>query len=193
MFPTPPPVKLWRLPVDRYHQMLEVGIYSKNDRIELLDGYLVHTTPRTVLEADVTIQFAERLDTFLGDDWIVCSRSPVTLATSEPEPDLVVVRGPEARYDRAHPHPKDISLVVEVADSSLDYDRRFKNPVYAAAKIPTYWIVSLPEKRLEVYASPKGGKNPAYRSCDRYAQDDRVPVILKGERVGEVELAGVFG
>ena len=120
------------------------------------------------------------------EDWIVRIQSAVTLADSEPEPDAVVARGPIRRYVRAHPHPRDIALVVEVADTSLPEDRTLKGRVYARARIPVYRIINLVENKVEVYTQPKGGKSPAYRECDEYGVKDDVPVIIDGDEIGEI-------
>jgi Uma2 family endonuclease len=93
----------------------------------------------------------------LGDRAITFSRSPVRLDRfSEPQPDLVVVRGPRERYRDAHPAPTDVLLLIEVSDATLRYDRGEKQKAYATAAIPEYWIVDLRHRRIDVCTEPEG-------------------------------------
>jgi Uma2 family endonuclease len=87
----------------------------------------------------------------------VRSQDPITLADSEPEPDLAVVRGQVRHYQSRHPLASDIGLVVEVADSSVDRDRIWKREIYARAGLPVYWLINLQEKTVEVYSRPVEG------------------------------------
>jgi Uma2 family endonuclease len=97
--------------------------------------------------------------------WRVRGRSAVTLADSEPEPDLAVVRGEPRDYLEHHPRQADIALIVEVANSSLDEDRDLKYRVYARAGISNYWIINLIDNRVEVYSDPSGAvAEPSYRA-----------------------------
>ena len=98
----------------------------------------------------------QALERVVGVGWYVDSQEPITLATSEPEPDGVVVRGPSDDYADRHPGPRDVALVVEVSDDTLARDRTLKKRVYAEAGIPTYWILNLVEGKLEVYTAPTG-------------------------------------
>ena len=113
--------------------------------------------PHAAALARLTRRFGRMLD----EIWVIREQSPVTIppGNSEPEPDLVVARGPDERSTTTrHPNPRDIALVVEVADSTLPVDRDQKLNAYAAADIPEYWIVNLVDRRVEVYTMPRGGK-----------------------------------
>jgi Uma2 family endonuclease len=92
-----------------------------------------------------------------------------------------------------HPSPADVSLLVEVSDSTLAIDREDKCRIYARAGIPTYWIVNLVDQQIEVYTSPVGDPTPAY--CDRVDRHlgDAVEVILEGQRIGSVAVSAVLG
>ena len=104
------------------------------------------------------------LEQILPEGWYVHSQDAITLATSEPEPDVAMVRGDRRAYVDHHPGPKDVALVVEVADASLQRDRGFKRRLYAQAGIPAYWIVNLVDRVLEVYTEPSGPTDqPDYR------------------------------
>jgi Uma2 family endonuclease len=88
---------------------------------------------------------------------IVRCQDPISLPNhSEPEPDIAIVRLRSDDYVDSHPAPADIILVIEVADSSIKFDRETKAPLYAAAGISEYWIVNLIDNRLEIYRQPEG-------------------------------------
>ena len=141
--------------------MIEAGELTTDDRVELLDGELVDKMPKNPSHSLVTRKLDRRLMTLVDDGWHVRNQEPVTLSASEPEPDLAVVRGTEDDYGHRKPGPADTALVVEVADSTVARDRR-KRTIYAAAGLPEYWIVNLPEDTLERYTEPAG---------DRYARE----------------------
>ena len=115
------------------------------------------------------------------------------MSDSEPEPDVAVIRGDLDEYEHSHPGPQDVALVVEVADASLDRDRSIKKQVYARAGIPVYWIVNLPERRIEVYTAPSGpAETSDYRQHENYAAGSEVPLIVEGREVGRVPVAAVL-
>jgi Uma2 family endonuclease len=130
----------------------------------------------------------------LGDEWDLRAQQPVTIAAgdSEPEPDVVIAVGPYGRYAERHPGPKDVALVVEVADSSLSEDQTTKHGIYAAARLPVYWIINLVDRRVEVYSDPRGGKNPTYRARQDYGPGDSVPVTLAGKTVGSIPVREIL-
>ncbi|HZY85554.1 MAG TPA: Uma2 family endonuclease [Gemmataceae bacterium] len=152
-----------RFSVDEYHKLIEVGILTEDDNLELLDGYLVHKMSCNPPH-DATIQKAmKRLFRALPPDWDLRIQSAITLNGSEPEPDLAVVRGDENHYLTRHPGPADIGLVVEVAEATLAGDRADKGRIYAQAAIPCYWIINLVDWQIEVYTGPSGPTaTPAY-------------------------------
>jgi Uma2 family endonuclease len=111
---------------------------------------------------------------------------PVTVSTtSEPEPDLTVVRGGAEDYQHQHPTPHDVVLVVEVADSSLDYDRTTKLRTYARAGIPRYWIVNIRDRRIEVYESPDTNA-ASYREATVHGLGQIVQVVDEGRHLLQV-------
>src|SRR5581483_6624782 len=105
---------------------------------------------------------------FLPVEWGLHVQAAITLRDSEPEPDLTVVRGPEETYFTRHPGPRDIGLLIEVADSTLLNDRREKGPLHARFRIPVYWIVNINDRCIEVYSEPIGGKTARYRQRRDY-------------------------
>ncbi len=177
---------LYRLTVEQYHRMSEGGVFDPDNRVELLDGILVRKMPPNPPHATSVRKTARQLHGVGPDQWIISVQQPITLKESEPEPDVSVVEGPDERYINRHPGPHDTLLVIEVGDSSLLADRRFKGALYAQAKIPIYWIINLVDEVIEVDTSPRGGKNPAYRECKTYGKDAMIPVSFAGQEFGQL-------
>jgi Uma2 family endonuclease len=175
-----------RFSIKQYHRMIELGILVEDDRVELLDGLIVekmtHNPPHDACVSLVNRALLRRVP----EDWIVRVQSAVTLKGSEPEPDLTVARGPERRYSRTHPRPQDIVLLVEVTESTVEADREGKGPLYARARIPVYWLVNLPESKVEVYTQPRGGKVPAFRQRRDYEIDQAVPLVIDNHELAQI-------
>jgi hypothetical protein len=172
--------------------MIRTGVLGENDRVELLEGWIVDKMPQHPSHAGTCTVLERELEALIPPGWIVRGQYPVSLADSEPEPDLAVVRGPEERYFSEHPGPSDIALVVEVADSSLERDRTMKLRVYAQAKIKTYWIVNLHEFTVEVHTQPRGGRTPAYRRREVFGIEFGAVVVVDGRTVGSVPVRRLF-
>jgi Uma2 family endonuclease len=147
-----------------YDRLVDLGVFE-GDRIELIDGQLVVAEPQGEYHAS-SINAAEyALRAVLPPGWIVRTQAPVSLDDeSEPEPDLVVVPGRPADY--RHSHPARPVLAVEVAESSLAFDRLHKGSLFARAGVQDYWIVNLVDRVLEVYRDP--GPDPAAPSGWHY-------------------------
>lgn len=144
-----------------YDRAVEAGVFGPEDRIELLDGELLTMTPQGSRHAAVATRVGAELARAFGSRAHVRTQMPLAADDdSEPEPDLAVVAGDALDYLDAH--PATALLVVEVSDDSLRRDRSVKRRLYARCGIPEYWIVSLPDTRLEVYRRPVGG---AYRDA----------------------------
>lgn len=176
---------LHRLTVDQYHSMIAAGIITEQDRVELMEGLLVamngHNPPH---DFSITALQKRLMTKLPGDDWVVRIQMPVTLDTSEPEPDIVLARGPEREYVDRHPAPTDIVLVVESADSTLTYDRSVKGPTYARNGLPEYWIINVVDRRVEVFTGPTGpDSDPAYRQRREYEAGESVPLVIGGGEV----------
>ena len=141
---------IWRLSVNQYHQMVCAGILTEEDPVELLAGWLVPKMPKNPPHRVATRLLRQALERVVPAGWYVDSQEPITTADSEPEPDVVVVRGETRQYLDRHPGPQDVALIIEVADTTLQRDRVLKQRIYAAAGIPVYWIVNLLDNQLEV-------------------------------------------
>jgi hypothetical protein len=172
--------------------MIEAGILTEDDRAELLEGVIVakmtHNPPH---DGTIGLLQAELLKR-LPDGWVLRIQSAITLADSEPEPDLAVARGPGRRYVRAHPGPRDLPLLIEVAETTPLQDRNDKGRVYARARIPVYWVVNLMDRAIEVYTEPRSGRSPVYRRRQDYQADQSVPVVLQGQEVGRIAVRDVL-
>ncbi len=176
-----------RFSVAEYHQLIDIGLLTENDNLELIEGYLVLKMSRNPPH-DSSIHLALRkLLRCLGPDWSVRIQSAITLSDSEPEPDLAVVRGDERRYTVHHPTPADVGLVIEVADSTLLGDRADKGRIYSRAGIANYWIINLIDRQVEVYSSPSGpGASAAYGHRTDYGAADQLPLVLDGIVVASI-------
>jgi Uma2 family endonuclease len=182
----PPGLPLYRFSVAQYHRMIQAGVLREGERVELLEGWLVPKMVRNPQHDSTLTRLYRRLQRLLPDDWLIRVQCALTVRRSEPEPDVAVVRGPEDRYNTRHPRPRDTGLVIEVADTTLDRDRGFKLRTYARARFDLYWIVNLPESRVEVYTAPRGGRTPSYRRRQDYAVGDAVPVVLGKQHFGAI-------
>jgi Uma2 family endonuclease len=120
----------------------------------------------------------------------VDSQEPFTTGDSEPEPDVMVVRGALRDYPDGHPRAEHVALVVEVADTSLRTDRGTKKRAYARAGIPVYWIVNLVDRCIEVYTDPTGPtEEPDYHQRREYSPNETIAVVFDGVEVGALPVA----
>jgi Uma2 family endonuclease len=170
-----------------YDKLVEIGVLTKQDKVELLEGYMVLKMPTNPPHDNCANVLAELLILLVPKGWVVRSQATAKLSVSRPEPDVAIARGDRRTYFTRHPDPADFGLVVEVSDSSLDRDQLDKTRIYAREKIPVYWVVNLVDRRVEVYTDPNGpGDNPRYHTLNVYAAGTDVPVVLGGATVGTI-------
>jgi len=187
------PASFRRFTVSEYHRLTEAGYLTPEDRVELLEGILVTKMARNPPHEAGINQLMFALIAVVGPDWNVRIQNAIQLGTSEPEPDAAVVRMRANRYADRHPEAADIGLLVEVSDSSLARDRIDKLRIYARAGVPTYWIVNLIDRQIEVYDRPTGpSANPEYASRQTYTAGDSIPVILGGVTLGQIAVSAVL-
>jgi Uma2 family endonuclease len=142
-----------KLTVDDYHKMAEAGILTEDDRVELIEGELIDMAPIGSPHADYVDRLNLMLINQLGTRFRVRIQNPVQLDDyNEPEPDVVIAQN--RSYREAHPGSQDILLLIEVADTTLKYDRDIKIPLYARCGIPEVWLIDLQNKRLEIHRQP---------------------------------------
>ncbi|MSR05481.1 MAG: Uma2 family endonuclease [Gemmatimonadetes bacterium] len=154
--------------VDDYYRLGELGVFHEDDRVELLGGQVVAMSPIGHRPAGCVRYLLNTLLRQIGDDVIVSCQDPLRLdRQSEPQPDLTLLKARGDSYRLRHPGPLDTLLVIEVADSSLEYDRDIKIPFYARAAIPEVWLVDLQNEHIEVYREPAGGTYTSVRSVSR--------------------------
>ena len=145
-------VKRWTR--HEYDHMIEAGVLTPEDHLELIDGEILATTPQGSAHATGVSLAQEALRAAFGSEAHIRAQLPLALGSdSEPEPDVAVVAGSTRDYRDAH--PRAAMLVVEVADTTLAHDRDVKGSLYARAGVPEYWILNLTERHLEVYRDPK--------------------------------------
>ena len=138
---------------EEYYKMAEQGIIAPDERVELIEGEIISMSPQKSRHAATIFVTAKVLSPIFAPHNHVRIQGPLALGpTSEPEPDIAVVAGSERDYMDAH--PTTALLVVEVSDTTLAYDRGLKASLYAKAGIPEYWILNLPDQRLEVRREP---------------------------------------
>jgi Uma2 family endonuclease len=184
---------VWRLTVEQYHEMIRAGILTEDDPVELLEGWLISKMPKNPPHRVATRLTTKALERIVPAGWYVDQQEPITTRTSEPEPDVVVVRGDTRDYLDRHPGPRDLAMVVEVADTTLERDRTLKKRLYAAAEIPLYWIVNLIEQQVEVYTQPTGEAEPAdYRDRQDYRLPDSVSLVIEGEEIARVAVSDLL-
>jgi hypothetical protein len=161
-----------RFTADEYQRMGQVGILSRADRVELIDGEIVAKMTIGPRHAACVDRANRAFMTAVVGTTIVRVQGPVRLNLfNQPEPDLVLLRPRPDFYASAHPGPADILLIVEVAESSIDYDREVKGSLYARSAIAEYWLVDLNENVVLCYAAPGRG---AYQQVRRYERGQTI-------------------
>ena len=142
--------------VEEYTRMIEAGILTEQDKVELINGEIIEMSPSGSKHAAIIDRISNFLVSLLHKKVIIRDQSPVvTNSQSAPEPDIAVLKPKSDFYANRHPRATDTLLVIEVADSSLSTDREVKLPLYAKAGIPEYWIINLEKNEIEAHRSPQ--------------------------------------
>jgi Uma2 family endonuclease len=141
--------------VEEYHSIARAGILGEDDRVELIEGEITEMTPIGSRHAAVVDRLNQLFSRHPDVNAIIRVQNPIRLGEhSEPQPDLALLRPRLDFYFPAHPGPEDILLVIEVAETSADYDRVIKVPLYARGRILEVWLVNLEGEAIEVYQRP---------------------------------------
>ncbi|HJR07043.1 MAG TPA: Uma2 family endonuclease [Pyrinomonadaceae bacterium] len=167
-----PEISKYYFSVAEFERMGEAGVFTKDARLELIEGEIIEMSPIGSRHA-ACVKFLSRfLNRVVGDIALVSTQDPIRLNDfSEPEPDIALLRLRDNFYSDAHPTPADVLLIIEVADTTLGYDRQVKAPLYAKAGIAEVWIINLTDEQIEVYAEPSGG---TYQTVVNFRRGDEV-------------------
>lgn len=143
-------VRRHKMTVEDFHKMGTAGILGAGERIELIDGELIDMAPIGTRHAYVVDRLIRIMIKHAGDDKLVRVQNPLQLGRyGEPEPDVLIVRNRD--YSAMHPGPEDVLLLIEVSDTTVEFDRGIKIPLYARFNIPEVWLVNIERQGVEVY------------------------------------------
>jgi Uma2 family endonuclease len=182
-----------RWTVAEYHKMIESGLLMEGEPVELLEGYLVEKHVRNPPHESSLRRMTNRLPGRLPGGWFLQVQGAVSFPDSEPEPDGAALRGSDTDYDGRIPVAADIGVVIEVSDSSLQFDRCDKGRIYAREGIPVYWVVNVADRQVEVYTDPDPAANPpAYRTRTDHPPGDSVPIVLDGQPAGSIPVSDLI-
>jgi Uma2 family endonuclease len=146
------------LTVSEYHKMAEVGILDEDDRVELINGEIIEMSPIGKLHVNRVNRITSIFKKLPDEKAILSIQNPISIAPySEPEPDISLLEFKADFYEEELPKAENVLLVIEVADTSLGYDREIKKPLFANAGIPELWIVNIEDEQVEVYKNPLNG------------------------------------
>ncbi len=175
--------------VHEYDKMIETGIIDENDAVELIRGEIVRKMPIGRLHGATVKRLNQLLVTRLAGRAIVSVQDPVVLAQSEPEPDIALLIPRDDFYAGAKPTGGDALLVIEVSESSLEYDREIKLPLYAQAGIDEVWIVNLGNSQIETFRQPQADGN--YQSHRIYTRNEALcPAAFSDVELKVMEVLG---
>ncbi|MBW8050412.1 MAG: Uma2 family endonuclease [Cytophagales bacterium] len=169
--------------VEQYHHWLEEA-GSIGEKTELLNGIIIEIMPKSPEHTYIVAELYELLRALIPEDLLIRKEDPLTFDRSEPEPDISIVEGKIKKYRFSHPDKA--LLVIEIAVSSLDIDRK-KASIYAKANIPEYWLFDIKLKRVEVYSQPLEG---SYRKKKIYNITDSIPLKIGKEKT--INLKEIF-
>ena len=206
-----------RFTIDEYHRLIELEFLKESDslrdgkaeRIELIRKELIQMVAKGTPHTFCTTRLCRQLDRLLGDVWrqaaslreasptrlraVVRCQEPIILPSdSEPEPDVAIARGNETDYLPHHPYPEDIFLVIEISDSTLNYDQTTKLEVYAEAGISDYWIVNLNVRQLERYSQPYQNAQGKFNYLSKQISLSHQSVAIAGFEDALLDLSRIF-
>ncbi len=162
--------------VQEYEQMIRAGLFGEDDRLELIEGEVIAMSPIGPGHAGRVNRLNRLFARRVGERALISVQNPVRLAHSEPQPDLALLRPRADDYAEGHPQPEDVLLIVEVADTSADYDRSVRIPLYGRAGILETWLVDLTSLSMEVYRGPTASGYKEKRTLG--ASDTLAPLAM---------------
>ncbi|HLP90050.1 MAG TPA: Uma2 family endonuclease [Nostocaceae cyanobacterium] len=144
-----------KITVSEYHQIAEAGIFHPEERLELIAGQIINKSPQGTKHPATITRTQRILNQRLGDKVLIRTQSPVTLDNySEPEPDIAIVKPHPLDYEDHHPYSSEVFLIIEIADTSLKFDREIKSLAYAKSGVIDYWVLDVNGHKLYVYRLP---------------------------------------
>ena len=154
-----------------YDRMGELGILWEGDRVELIRGEILTMSPAGPSRSSIMDALVRWFGRRLPDEYVLRVQNPVALSDeSEPEPDIAIVRPRPDHYRTQHPVPADILLMIEVADSLLDFDLGAKSHLYATALIPEYWVLDVHTLQTHIQRDPVNGQYHSVAIVERDAE-----------------------
>ena len=182
-----------RFSVARYRKMIETGILDTNDKVELLEEYVVLKMPKNPPH-DGTITMVQRvLHRIVPSDWVIRTQLSLELPDSQPEPVFLIARGDVREYFQRHPSARDLGIVMEVANTSLMRDTKDKARIYARAGVPVYWVIDVTNRKIMLHSQPSGPSDaPAYADVRTIQPPDVVPFVLDGVTVATIPAADLL-
>lgn len=181
------PQDLYRMTVDKYER---IGGMLDDDRVELIDGYLVKKMSKKPPHISAVENVLHSLTPLLPTGFFCRKEDPVRIPEfDEPEPDVAILRGSRQDYSGRLPGPGDLAMVVEASETTLDRDQGPKHLAYAKAGISVYWIVNLVDNQVEVYSNPGAD---GYKSRQDFKPGQDVPVVIDGAEVGRIAVAAIL-
>ena len=176
----------YRWTVAEFHRMAEVGLLTEDSRVELIDGAIIEMAPIGSEHSGYNNHLLSFLSYSLYGKAVVSGQNPVVLGGyEEPQPDIALLRWREDYYRAAHPHAKDVLLLIEIADTTLRYDRDVKVPLYAKNGIPEVWLLDVQGRQLEIYRQPLHGD---YRQRDTRRTGQIAPLLCAEALIDLAEL-----
>jgi Uma2 family endonuclease len=187
-----PADRLYRLSIAQVDALGKAGLVEGLDRLELIEGLLVKKMAKNPPHIAVSSTLARILYRAVPEEWSVCHEAPVVIEgqglESMPEPDFLILRG-DLRMLGRRPLPHEVVIAIEVSDTSLHDDTTWKKALYARAGVPTYWVINIPARRIEVYTEPTGPADvPDYRARRIFAEAEEVPLTIDGREVVRIIL-----
>lgn len=163
------------LTTQQYHLMYEAGVFSDDDRLELINGEIKTMSPIGKKHVACIIRLVKLFEKKLGDRFMVSPQNSIRLNNhAEPQPDIAILKWRDDFYTEALPTSDDILLIIEVADSTTVYDREVKAPLYATNGIPEMWLFDLNKKAIDGYSQPSAN---GYKQINRYDEGDTLSML----------------
>lgn len=171
-----------------YYRMGETGVLQPHEKVELINGEILIMSPIGSHHSAIVRQITMHLFRTFDGIATISVHNPIFIDEwNEPEPDLALLQYRKDNYSEAHPNPSDVLLIIEVSDTSYEFDRTTKLSLYASSGIPVYWIIDLNGKRIEVYDEPQ---NSGYQNRKVYLPGDKISYLENSFEVDEILMMG---